>query len=73
MADSAESDAVKRSTYTPAAENDAEVDNADALPNVTVPGPDTFDHVVVTVAGGFGRLSSDAVPTNDADAGNVTD
>ena len=73
VADSAESDAVKRNTYTPAAENDAEVDNADAFPNVTVPGPDTCDHVVVNVPGGAGKASSEAVPANAADAGNVTD
>jgi hypothetical protein len=73
LVDSTESDAVRRSTYAPGAENDAVVDNAEAFPNVTVPGPDTRDHVVVTAAGGFGRPSSDALPDNDAVAGNVTD
>ena len=71
--DNAESDAVNRNTYTPAAENDADVDNNDAFPNVTEPGPDTCAHVVVNVPGGAGNPSSDADPTNAADAGNVTD
>jgi hypothetical protein len=72
VADKAESEAVNRNTYTPAVVNDADVDNAFGFPNVVVPGPDTCDHVVVTVAGGAGNPSSDAVPTNAADAGNVT-
>ena len=72
LADKAESDAVNRNTYTPASENDADVDNESAFPNVVVPGPDTCDHVVVTVAGGAGNPSSDAVPTNAALFGNVT-
>ena len=70
--ESTESETVRRNTYTPATENDAVVDNADAFPNVTVPGPDTFDHVLVNVPGGFGSPSSDAVPDRDADDGNVT-
>ena len=69
--DNAESDAVNRNMYTPGPENDADVDNAEAFPNVTDPGPDTCDHVVVNV-GGAGKPSSDADPTNAADAGNVT-
>ena len=52
--------------------NDAVVDNELAFPNVAVPGPDTCDHVTVTVAGGSGNPSSDAVPTSDALFGNVT-
>ena len=72
LAGKAESDAVRRSTYTPASENDADVDNAFGFPNVVVPGPDSCDHVTVTVAGGTGNPSSDAEPTNAADAGNVT-
>jgi hypothetical protein len=67
-----ESDAVNRTTYTPPAENDAVVDNELAFPNVTVPEPDTCDHVVVNVAGGAGNPSSDAVPDNETVAGNVT-
>jgi hypothetical protein len=35
------------------------------LPNATVPGPDTFDHVVVSVDPG-GRPSSEAVPSRAA-------
>ena len=42
-----------------------------ALPKVTVPGPLTFDHVVVTVAGGFGSPSSVTVPDRLAVAGRV--
>jgi hypothetical protein len=72
LADNTVSEAVNRNTYTPAAENDADVDNELAFPNVVVPGPDTCDQVTVTVAGGAGNPSSDAVPTNAADAGNVT-
>jgi hypothetical protein len=52
--------------------NDAEVVNEFGLANVVVPGPDTCDQVTVTVAGGFGSPSSDAVPTSDAVLGRVT-
>ena len=45
VADNTESDAVNRNTYTPASENDADVDSELAFPNVVVPGPDTCDHV----------------------------
>ena len=72
VADSCVSEAVRRNTYTPAVVNDADVDNELAFPNVVVPGPDTCDHVTVTVAGGAGNPSSDAVPTNAASLGNVT-
>ena len=72
VVDNTESEAVNRSTYTPAAENDAVVDNELAFPNVVVPGPDTCDQVVVTVAGGAGNPSSDAVPDSDAVFGRVT-
>ena len=72
VADRAESEAVSRSTYTPAAENDAVVDNELAFPNVVVPGPDTLDQVTVTAAGGFGNPSSEAVPDRAAVAGIVT-
>src|SRR5574339_317088 len=46
--DSALSFAVSRSTYVPAALKLAVVSTALALPNVTVPGPLTFDQVVVS-------------------------
>ena len=49
----------------------AVVARAPAFPNVTVPGPLTFDQVVETVAGGFGNPSSVAVPFRLAAAGNV--
>ena len=54
--------AVSRNTYVPAAEKLAVVFLALALPNATVPGPLTFDQVVVRVPGGFGKPSSVAVP-----------
>ena len=44
---------------------------AAALPKVTVPGPLTLLHAVVTVAGGFGSPSSDTVPSSAAAAGSV--
>ena len=40
---------VRLNTYVPAAENVAVVERAFAFPNVTVPGPLTFAHVVVRV------------------------
>ena len=55
----------------PATEKLALVSTAFAFPKVTVPGPLTFDHVVVTAAGGFGSPSSVTVPSSDALAGNV--
>jgi hypothetical protein len=48
------------------------VSTAEASAKVTVPGPDTVLHVVVTPPGGFGNPSSDTVPSNDADPGSVT-
>jgi len=63
--------AVSRSVYDPSIEKVAVVLSALALPNVTVPGPLTFDHVVVRVPGGFGNPSSKAVPDRFALAGNV--
>ena len=72
VAESTESEAVRRSTYTPAVLNDAEVDNEFGFPNVVVPGPDTCDQVVVMVPGGAGNPSSEAVPTNAALLGSVT-
>ena len=44
--------AVRRRTYVPATEKLAVVLRADALPNVTVPGPLTLLHVVVSPAPG---------------------
>jgi hypothetical protein len=38
---------------------------------VTVPGPETFDQVVVTAPGGLGRPSSVTVPSSVALAGRV--
>src|SRR5690606_15975982 len=64
---------VSLSTYTPSTLKLAVVLNAFAFPNVTVPGPLTFVHVVVIADGGFGRPSSVAVPLRFADAGNAID
>jgi hypothetical protein len=55
----------------PATEKLADVLKAFAFPNVTVPGPLTLLHVVVSVAGGAGSPSSVAVPLSDALAGSV--
>jgi hypothetical protein len=44
-----------------------------AFPNVTVPGPLTTLHAVVTAAGGFGSPSSAALPASDAGPGTTTD
>ena len=57
--------------YVPATEKLAVVARAAGLANVTVPGPDTADQVVVNVAGGLGRPSSLAVPDRLAEAGAV--
>src|SRR4051812_16984013 len=56
----------------PSVENVAVVFSALASVKLTVPGPLTFDQVVVSVAGGFGSPSSLALPLNDAPAGRVT-
>jgi hypothetical protein len=71
VVDRALSFAVSLSTYVPSIEKLAVVFNAFALPNVTVPGPLTFDQVVVSIAGGLGNPSSVAVPLRLADAGSV--
>ena len=63
--------ALSRNTYVPAAEKLAVVLLAPGLPNVTVPGPLSFDQVVVRVPGGFGNPSSVAVPFKVAEAGRV--
>ena len=39
--------------------------------NVTVPGPEVFDHVFVVAPGGFGRPSSVTVPLSVAEFGSV--
>ena len=62
---------VSRSTYIPDVLKSAVVLSAFAFPNVTVPGPLTFVQLVVSVAGGFGKPSSVAVPLRVADAGSV--
>ena len=54
----------------PAAEKLAVVVSALTLPNVTVPGPLTFDQVVVSVLPA-GKPSSLAVPFKLAEAGSV--
>src|SRR5262245_50616456 len=64
------SDAVSRSTYDPEVEKLAVVLRAPTLPKLTVPGPLTFDHVVVNVLP-EGRPSSEAVPFNVAELGSV--
>jgi hypothetical protein len=71
VVDSTLSLAVSLSTYVPSIEKLAVVLSALASPNVTVPGPLTFDHVVVNVAGGLGNPSSLAVPLRSALAGSV--
>jgi len=48
------------------------VSTALASAKVTVPGPDTFDQVVVTAPGGFGRPSSVTVPSRLAFEGRLT-
>jgi hypothetical protein len=58
--------AVSRNVYEPAVPNAAVVFNEFAFPKVTVPGPLTVLHVVVTVDGGAGSPSSVAVPVSDA-------
>ena len=67
--DSAVSLAVSRNTYVPEAEKVAVVLSRLAFPNVTVPGPLNFDHVVCKVL--VGRPSSLAVPERLALAGRV--
>src|SRR5437867_2844912 len=68
--DKAPSLAVKRSTLVPAAEKLAVIVSALTLPNVTFPGPLTFDQVVVSVLPA-GKPSSLAVPFKLAEAGSV--
>ena len=71
LADSALSLAVNRSVYVPATEKVAVVVRFAAFAKVTVPTPATTDQVVVTIAGGLGRLSSVTVPDRLAAAGKV--
>src|SRR5262245_29612853 len=65
------SEAERRSTWAPAVENVAVVVSAPASPNVTVPGPLTALHSVVSPAGGSGSPSSETVPVRAAAAGSV--
>src|ERR1044071_7500643 len=67
--DNALSLAVSRNPYVPEVENVAVVLSALTFPNVTVPGPLTFDHIVCRVP--FGKPSSVAVPDRLAAAGSV--
>src|SRR5207253_4041704 len=67
--DSAVSLAVSRNTYVPEAEKVAVVLSRLAFPNVTVPAPLNFDHVVCSVL--VGNPSSLAVPERFALAGRV--
>src|SRR3989442_6113150 len=70
LADKSLSVAVNRRTYVPTAEKLAVVLSALTLPNVTVPGPLNFDHVVMSVSP-TGRLSSVDIPFRTAEAGRV--
>ena len=67
--DSAVSLVVSRKTYVPEAEKVAVVLSRLAFPNVTVPVPLNFDHVVCRVL--VGNPSSLAVPERFALAGRV--
>ena len=69
LAVSSPSFAVNVSRYVPVAEKFAVVEGAFALPNVTVPGPLVFVHVLVTDPV---TLSSVTDPASVADAGSVT-
>src|SRR5215204_1619224 len=66
-----ESPAVRRSTYVPSIPNCAVVTAEAAFANVTVPGPETLVHVVVSVLP-KGQPSSVAVPFKVAAAGRRT-
>src|SRR5262245_34750004 len=68
---SAPSLAVSLSTYVPAVEKMARVSTSATFSNVTVPGPLTLLHVVLTSAGGIGSPSSFTVASSIASAGNV--
>jgi hypothetical protein len=63
--------AVNRRTYVPARLKPAVVLRAFAFAKLTVPGPLTFVHEVVSAAGGFGNPSSEAEPLSDAVAGRT--
>jgi hypothetical protein len=69
--DNSPSLAASCSPYVPTALNEAVVLAAEAFVKFTVPGPDTFDHVVVN--DGCGNPSSDTVPANVASDGMLTD
>src|SRR5262245_22989915 len=55
----------------PGAEKLAVVSTAAGFPKVTMPGPETFDQLVVRAPGGLGRPSSATVPSRLAEAGEV--
>ena len=55
----------------PGVEKVAVVSTRLASPNMTVPGPLTLLHTVVTTLGGFGRPSSVTVPSKTAVSGWV--
>jgi hypothetical protein len=61
--------AVRLRLYVPGALNEAVVESADKLPNVTTPGP--LATLQVWVSFPEGRPSSVAVPVNWAEAGSV--
>ena len=63
-----ESFARRRRTYAPMVLMLAVVAGSDALPNVTVPGPETLFHDVVR-DGGAGKLSSVTLPLMFVNAG----
>src|SRR2546426_1032902 len=63
--------AVSRRVYTPAAEKVAVVLSALEALNVTVPGPLTLLHMMVSAPGGLGSPSSVAVPVRLAAFGSV--
>ena len=54
----------------PAVLNDADVLVAEALPKVTVPGPETLVQVLATLPGELGRPSSVTLPVSDAVPGS---
>src|SRR5262245_10833516 len=68
--DKIESLAASRREYVPGNSKVAVVTAADALPNVTVPGPLTFDHCVLSPPP-LGRPSSLAEPDSVALFGSV--
>ena len=70
LLESVPSEAVKRSTWGPAAEKVAVVPGALTLAKMTVPGPLILDQLVVKVLPA-GKPSSEAVPLKLAVAGSA--